>query len=69
MDYDRDDNSYQMKFHVIQNLDENCQHDHISFNLKENGKIFLRCREMLHILLSMYNISFRIASVLQIRIF
>ena len=29
----------QMEFHLVQNRKENCQHDHISFNVKGNGDI------------------------------
>ena len=28
----------QMEVHLVQNQKENCHHDHISFNLKGNGK-------------------------------
>ena len=28
-----------MEFHLVQNLNENCHHDHIPFNMKGNGKI------------------------------
>ena len=29
----------QIEFHLIQNRKENCHHDHIPFNVKENGNI------------------------------
>ena len=29
----------QMEYHLVQNLKENCHHDHIPFNLKGNGII------------------------------
>ena len=28
-----------MEFHLVQNRQENCHHDHIPFNLKGNGKL------------------------------
>ena len=31
----------QMEFHLVRNLKENCHHDHIPFNEKENGNSFL----------------------------
>ena len=29
-----------MEYHLVQNLKENCYHDHILLNLKENGNLF-----------------------------
>ena len=31
----------QMEFHLVQNRKENCHHDHIPFNLKGNGNIYI----------------------------
>ena len=37
----------QMEFHLVQNWKENCHHDHIPFNLKGNGNLFLRAEFLL----------------------
>ena len=36
----------QMEFHLVQNRKENCQHDHIPFNVKGNGNRVLSRRQL-----------------------
>ena len=45
MEYDRVHSFFililnRIEFHLVQNRKENCHHDHIPFNLKENGNLF-----------------------------
>ena len=43
----------QMEFHLVQNREENCHHDHIPFNVKGNGiVVFSVQRNLAEILLS-----------------